>query len=164
MISKKTFGLVLIVSSIILVSIFGYIKADFDAQGVFLCEVISTNPNIEMAQCPVHISKIPSLISVGFVISAILLISGIYLVFVKEKIAITNQRTFKKVDISVLSDVEKQIYHILKNNKGSSYQSDLVKQTSLNKVKITRILDKLEHDDGIIERKRRGMANLVVLK
>ena len=34
---------------------------------------------------------------------------------------------------------------------------------ALNKVKITRILDKLE-GMGILERKRRGMTNVVILK
>ena len=58
---------------------------------------------------------------------------------------------------------EKKIFEILTKSEGSAYQSDLVKQTSLSKVKITRILDKMENK-GIIERKRRGMANIIIIK
>jgi uncharacterized membrane protein len=42
------------------------------------------------------------------------------------------------------------------------YQSDLVKETKLTKVKITRILDKMEAKK-IIKRQRRGMTNIVFL-
>jgi uncharacterized membrane protein len=43
------------------------------------------------------------------------------------------------------------------------FQSDIIEKTKLNKVKITRILDSLEAQN-LIERKRRGMTNLVILK
>jgi uncharacterized membrane protein len=43
------------------------------------------------------------------------------------------------------------------------YQSDLIKETEFSKVKITRILDKMESKD-VIDRKRRGMTNIIVLK
>ena len=43
------------------------------------------------------------------------------------------------------------------------YQSDVMKELELSKVKVTRILDRLE-GKGILERKRRGMTNIVILK
>ncbi len=58
---------------------------------------------------------------------------------------------------------EQQLIQLLINGEGSVYQSDLVKELKLTKVKTTRILDKLE-GKGLIERKRRGMTNVVVLK
>ena len=51
----------------------------------------------------------------------------------------------------------------LKTTEGSAYQSDLIKATGYSKVKVTRILDKME-SKGIVERKRRGMANIIVMK
>jgi len=42
-------------------------------------------------------------------------------------------------------------------------ESDLVEKSGLSKVRITRILDKLEAR-GVLERRRRGMTNAVVLK
>ena len=43
------------------------------------------------------------------------------------------------------------------------FQSELVEKTGHTKVKMTRILDKLEAK-GLIERRRKGMTNLVFLK
>tara|TARA_Y100000310_G_scaffold268673_1_gene281382 strand:- start:3542 stop:4015 length:474 start_codon:yes stop_codon:yes gene_type:complete len=58
---------------------------------------------------------------------------------------------------------EQHIIQFIINHEGSAYQSDLVKELKLSKVKTTRLLDKLE-GKGMIERKRRGMTNVVVLK
>ena len=52
---------------------------------------------------------------------------------------------------------------LLLHGQGSAYQSDLIKETQLTKVKITRILDHLEGKQ-LIERKRRGMTNIIILK
>ena len=70
---------------------------------------------------------------------------------------------FQKVDLSKLDEEEIKIYELLKKSEGSVYQSDLVRETGISKVRITRILDRME-TKRILERKRRGMANLVVLK
>ena len=43
------------------------------------------------------------------------------------------------------------------------FQSSLVNETKLSKVKVTRILDRLE-GKSLIERKRRGMSNVIILK
>lgn len=58
---------------------------------------------------------------------------------------------------------EKFVIEKIIEAEGSILQSELVEKTNYSKVKITRILDKLEAK-GLIERKRRGMTNLVVLK
>ena len=62
-----------------------------------------------------------------------------------------------------LDNEEKNTMNLLLENKGNMYQMDIIEKTNLNKVKITRILDSLE-SQGFIERKRRGMANIVMLK
>ena len=62
-----------------------------------------------------------------------------------------------------LDEEERVIVEKIKEKEGSIYQSDLIKETSFSKVKMTRILDKLE-SKGIVEKKRRGMTNIVVLK
>jgi uncharacterized membrane protein len=43
------------------------------------------------------------------------------------------------------------------------YQSDLVGKTGFPKAKVTRCLDALENKK-LVERKRKGMGNLVLLK
>jgi len=69
---------------------------------------------------------------------------------------------FKNVLGTLDSDSRKVLEKVLENN-GSIFQSQLVDDLGLTKVKITRILDRLE-GKGIIERKRRGMTNVVLLK
>lgn len=69
----------------------------------------------------------------------------------------------RKVNLSELDSDEKRIVSLLQERQGSVFQSDVIKLTGFTKVKVSRILDKMENS-GLIERKRRGMANLVVLR
>ena len=83
-----------------------------------------------------------------------------YLVFMPFE---SQKNVFKKTDMSKLDEEEKNIYHLLKQNNGSMYQSDIIKETNFSKVKTSRILDKMS-GKGLIERQRRGMTNIVILK
>ena len=74
---------------------------------------------------------------------------------------LTTEEKNKKLEN--LDEDEKKIMSLVLREEGSVYQSDLVKETGLSKVMVTRLLDKLE-GRGLIERKRRGMTNIVVLK
>ena len=58
---------------------------------------------------------------------------------------------------------EKKIFEAIIDSGGSMLQSDLVSKTNLNKVKVTRTLDRLE-GRNLIERRRRGMSNVVILR
>jgi uncharacterized membrane protein len=97
---------------------------------------------------------------------------GLYLVFSeqldrvlfkpkKEKKKITK-KSFK-TDMSKLSANEKTVFEKIIESQGALFQSELVEKSGFNKVKVTRILDKLEGKD-LIDRKRRGMSNIVILK
>lgn len=106
-------------------------------------------------------------------IAGIVLVIGLFLIFSKENekivvrqvkpLATLNPKKFDKKSLEGLSNEEKTIMNLLVENKGNMFQSDIIQKTNLNKVKITRILDNLE-SQGLIERKRRGMTNIVVLK
>ena len=61
-----------------------------------------------------------------------------------------------------LSEEEKKVFDIIFESNGI-YQSNLIEKSGFSRVKITRILDKLESRE-LIERKRRGMTNFVVIK
>lgn len=118
-------------------------------------------------------------VSLGVMVFVIII--GLYLIFFskEEKIVtkmITKIRTVKpqieseKITkenyqkiMSSLDNDEKILLEKIIDAKGSVAQSELVGKTEFNKVKVTRILDKLE-GKGIIERKRRGMTNVVILK
>ena len=63
--------------------------------------------------------------------------------------------------MSTLKAEERKIVNLLLEKK-AMFQADLVDVSGINKVKVSRILDKLE-GYGVIERKRRGMQNIVIL-
>ena len=64
---------------------------------------------------------------------------------------------------SLLNEEEKKVIALLKEADGTMFQSDLVDKSGFTKVKVTRILDVLE-GKRLVERKRRGMTNVVILK
>jgi len=107
---------------------------------------------------------------ISLVIVAVILLIGLFLIFTKEseKIVLktkTIREKRKKVDYSSLDldKNEKQVLRILESENGALFQKDLMEKIGVGKVGITRLLDKLEAKQ-LIERKRRGMNNIVVLR
>jgi uncharacterized membrane protein len=99
-------------------------------------------------------------------IASIILLIGIVMIFMKEKEKIIfREKKVKssKVDLSKLDETEKKVVRMLESENGAVFQSGLMEKLGIGKVGITRLLDKLEAKQ-IIERKRRGMNNIVVLK
>jgi uncharacterized membrane protein len=99
-------------------------------------------------------------------IAGIILIIGLFLIFTKEKIIIKKikeKSKKKKIDISNLNEKEKEVIRILQKENGGIFQADLKEKLKIGKVGLTRLLDKLESKE-LIERKRRGMNNFVILK
>ncbi len=155
--ADKNLGYTLIVVSIVLLIILLFVKADMDEQGAYLCKLVEADPNLSLENCPAHENKSSWLLIAAIVVIVLALGAGISIVLPKR----TAPSTIK-IDTSKLDKEGRSIYEILKKNNGI-YQSDLIRETGLSKVKITRILDKLE-SKGIIERRRRGMTNAVFLK
>ena len=105
---------------------------------------------------------------IGGTMSAVLFLIGFYfLIEMRMKKNKTKERQEEAPDtdhqLFHLGAEEKMLYNFIKEKHGSVFQSDLVKQFNLSKVKVTRILDRLE-SSGLIERRRRGMTNLVIIK
>jgi uncharacterized membrane protein len=104
----------------------------------------------------------------SFAIAGIIIAIGIFFVFSKEseKIIIKTKKVLEKkksLDISGLNSEEKQLIELLHKENNAMFQRTLMEILNIGKVKTTRLLDKLE-SKGFIERKRRGMNNIVVLK
>lgn len=158
--NQKNMGLLLIGFSIVLVIILIFVKINMDSRGAFLCEVVSESPHLDMSECPAHQDNASWLIVGAFGVTFLVLGAGIYMIFMPSK---REGQGPKKVDISKMDKEEKKIYDILNQNEGSMYQSDIIKETGLSKVSVTRILDKME-GKKLLERKRRGMTNIVLLK
>lgn len=103
---------------------------------------------------------------ISSVIAAAILVIGIAIMYTKPKekvIVKTKKPQKKKIERSKLDEKEKQVVDILEKERGAIFQRTLMERLGVGKVGITRLLDKLESKQ-IIERKRRGMNNIVVLK
>ncbi|MEK6912977.1 MAG: hypothetical protein AABX26_03420 [Nanoarchaeota archaeon] len=115
--------------------------------------------------CPMNQTiKQQTYLALGIV--GILLVLGFVMIFnkPKEKIIIRNIKEKKKrLNLTGLDSKEKEVVNILEKENGTIFQADLMEKLGTGKVGITRLLDKLESKQ-IIERKRRGMNNVVVLK
>ena len=141
-------ALVGIVFLAISISFTMYIKNDADLE----CSV-------EMAEegyvCP-HSSFFPIESYIGISFSLLLILYGGYKYINHKKIR-------PKINLSKLKEEEKKIYLLLLDNEGAMFQNEIVKTTGMNKVKVTRVLDKLEAK-GLIIRRRRGMTNMIIIK
>jgi uncharacterized membrane protein len=148
---QKKIGILVTLLAIVLLVTLIFVKINVDRQSAFLCKVIEKDPELTMDECPAHESPVSWLLTITFGIGFAVLAGGIYLLF----------KHIKK-PVRGLDEDEKKVFKIVKD-KGSVYQSDLIKETGFSKVKVTRIVDRLEQKD-LVERKRRGMTNLVVLR
>lgn len=103
-------------------------------------------------------------LSLGIV--GILAVIGFVLIFAKpeERIIIKKvKEKKKKLDLKGLDKDEKKVINLLLKENRAMFQSTLMENLEIGKVKATRLLDKLESKQ-LIERKRRGMNNIVVLR
>jgi len=100
----------------------------------------------------------------SFAIILVIVLIGLFLIFSKEeKEIIYKKEKKKKIDLNNLDKTEKQVVRLLQAENNAMFQSSLMEKLGIGKVGITRLLDKLEAKQ-IIERKRRGMNNIVVLR
>ncbi len=103
-------------------------------------------------------------LSLGIV--GILIVIGFVLIFTKPKERIVVRKVKekkKKLDLKGLDRDERKVINLLLKENRAMFQSSLMERLEIGKVKATRLLDKLEAKQ-FIERKRRGMNNIVVLR
>ncbi len=112
--------------------------------------------------CPLHKSVPPESLF-GFALDGLVGVFGVYLFLSKDAPSMTAQAKSRAKEIAQSLQGEEKDVFMLVANAGVIFQSEIVEKTGLQKVKVTRILDKLE-SKGMIERKRRGMSNVVALK
>ena len=105
--------------------------------------------------------------NLSLVIAGLVFVIGVFLIFAKESERVVVKRVkgggrVKKIDLSGLDASEREVVGVLKREGGAVFQKSLMEELGVGKVKMTRMMDKLEAK-GIVERKRRGMNNIVVL-
>jgi uncharacterized membrane protein len=170
-INQKKLGLVLIVFSLILLAVLIGVKLDADKQSRFLCDNFH-NIQSTVGTCPAHTSNTSWLLILGLGVDVAIFLAGVYLTMTASKVTQGKEKNKEKrisskpissFNPSELDEDEKHIYSLVVSKGGSSFQGDLVRKSGFSKVKISRILDRLEARNAI-ERHRRGMANLIVKK
>ncbi len=154
---RKTIGLALVVFSVIAILALYTVSLQIANASWASC-------NRVMQGCSI-LGHIPFESYLGIGALLIMGASGVYMALVERK---EEKRFFegkKRASESVksLSEEEKSVYEIIKSSDGLAFQNDIIKKTGFSKVKVSRILDRLE-TKGLTERRRRGMANVVVLK
>lgn len=75
-----------------------------------------------------------------------------------------EERRKRWMEVSkILKDDERKVYEAILDAGGIINQSELPEKIGLSKTSISRILDLLE-SRGLVERRRRGMGNIVLLR
>jgi len=144
--------------------IFFFVVMSFNYALQSIVEVSCTHGDL----CPMHATvQTQQTISYGLM-GLLVLVSLFIIFFMKDETII--QETKKEISeedkqkkLEHLDEEERNLMNIILREEGSVFQSSLVNETKLSKVKVTRILDRLEGKQ-LIERKRRGMSNVVLLK
>ena len=130
-----------------------------------LTGIASSGCSMDKVSCPMY-QGINQQTYLSFGIVGFLVIIGLVLIFTKpkEKIIIKKiKERVKKLNLKDLDNDEKKAIDLLLKEGKAMFQSALMEKLEMGKVKTTRLLDKLEAKQ-LIERKRRGMNNLVILK
>ncbi len=94
---------------------------------------------------------------VGYIGSAIMFIIGL-MIFLKA-----GPSSRRRPEPGNLQPDEKKVYGLIQDAGGMIFQSELVEKSGFPKARVTRLLDRLESKD-VLERRRRGMTNAVMLK
>lgn len=158
--NKNVGYLVLGIAAILVVIIFLYQNA--------LKEIVAVGCDMGHGlECPMY-QTINQQTYLALAIVGVLIVIAGFLILTKqpERLVIrkVKEKTkSKKLNLEGLDKDEKQIIKLLQEENGGMFQATLKEKLDTGKVKLTRLLDKLEAKQ-LIERKRRGMNNIVVLK
>src|SRR3989344_6029251 len=155
---------IIIISIIVLASLF-YLNSVLSKQSlencIKFCELQKDSScSLESCKANGQHNDHERLISILGLLVAFLGGIGFYLSLTKAE-KIVEQ---KEYDVTKLNSEEKKVFYFIKENKDKGvYQSNIVGHFNFPKSKVSRILDRLEQTE-IIERKRRGMTNIILLK
>ncbi len=130
-------------------------------------EIVVNSCGAEHASvCPMN-ETIKQQTYLSLAIVAILIVISLFLILTKPKEKIIVKKIKEKIQKKQLSleglrKEDKEVFKIIQENQ-TIFQADIIEKIGFGKAKVSRILDRLENK-GLIERKRRGMTNVVVLK
>ncbi len=164
MVSTKNIGLGIMIAAIILFIIgYSYIRSAEQAltAGHVLGEGGACTHPVGAA-CPYEqLNKLAIPKYFGLFADIALFIFGLSLFLKKtpeEKVLHKAKKAAKQ-----LGGDEAKAFDIITQSNGMIFQNELAEKMGVSKVKITRVLDRLEAK-GLVERRRRGMTNVIILK
>jgi len=161
--NTKRLGTIISLTSLIVIVLLVAMNSQVNEQKSFACEASCADEG--MSSCSFDTCPFRQHVDFSWILLlATIFIAGtggigVYLAFAKAEEIVER----RKYNLTGLNKEEKQIFKTIYNSESGLYQSEIIKQIEISKVKLTRILDKLEKKN-LIERKRRGMSNLVVVK
>jgi uncharacterized membrane protein len=152
-------GAIVIIFAAILAIPFYYLTSEIQRLSALLHEGCPLPPEV----CPY--TTFSSISIIGFTVIGVLALYGAGLIFGSKQLRKAELEKKKRIQKTIrnLKSEEKTLYKIIAESGGLIFQSELVKRSGLSKVKVSRILDLLE-SKGLIEKRRRGMSNIIVLK
>ncbi len=154
--ANKAIGAVLILSSLLIAGIMAYMLNELGEKANESCDC--GEDFCEMKQF-----DIPAVFYVGAGATLLVFVSGLLLALRKDQERPDERRKNWMQTARDLDSDEKSLYLMVAERDGAMFQSELVEKTGHTKVRVTRMLDKLEAK-GLIERRRRGLTNIIVLK
>jgi len=154
---NRTLGLALSLLGLALIIVDASFIMDFMARGLELHKTCPLPPEV----CP-FIEPPWQGIFIAVIGVAILLI-GVYAYRKKPYVPQPKLgQKEKEESVAKLEGDDKTVYELVKAENGMIFQSKLIEKTGFTKVKVSRVLDSLEMK-RLLERRRRGMSNVVVL-
>src|SRR3989338_2484661 len=155
---NKWIGMLISIISVILI----FILASFSIKIAEIESAKCVHP--PGGQCPIT-AHIPSASYAGAALLIIIFILGIKVALKSESSEKIRKESAEKAEAvaRALKGDEKKAYELIAASQGAIFQSELVEKMGYSKVRVSRILDKLEGQD-LIERRRRGLANMVLIK
>lgn len=155
--TKQTGVVIIIISLLLFISVYSFTTE--------LNKLLHEDCVTPEGFCPHAGTTLPIQSYFGFTIALVLLIFGIFLLFSGrgiEKEGVERKIKFEKT-IKTLQGDEQKVYESIAASDGIIFQAELIEKIGFSKVKVSRILDKLEAK-GLLERRRRGMSNVIVIK
>ncbi len=151
---NKILGLVLVAVSIAMFIVTSSFTIELNISMQEGCEGCSAGV------CP-HAGNLPWQSYAGFGVSFLILAMGSHLIVSYSRGRLADLKIGQET--RRMAKALKRVFGLVAESDGVMLQSELVEKSGFPKVKVTRIPDRLECL-GLLERRRRGMSNVVVLK
>ena len=148
-----------------LLAMFGLIAATF---ALFIKVMAPSSVQFVIEGNVVELNQVPSIYSTldVLLIGASCFVLGASLIYLLQADGVkaqTEPSNWEKLIEGLTGEDERKIVQIISDEGGTIFQSQLVERSGFSKSKVSIVLDRLEAR-GLLERRRHGMSNAVVLK